>query len=417
MDVRLALVLAGWLVGWWLLWRVPRLDDEAPGSSGGPAPGSAAAGGPVVSVVIPARNEASSITTLLASLAAQSRPADEVVVVDDQSEDGTAALARSFPGVTVVSGAPLPDGWTGKAWACHQGAAVARGDLLVFLDADVRLAPRALAELVRRHGDLGGLVSVQPFHHMRRAYERLSAVFNIIGFMGVGAASPRRRGRAHGAFGPCLVTSRADHDLVGGHRSVRDEIVEDIALAHVYERAGRPVNCLGGGDLIELRMYPDGLGQLLEGWSKNFATGAGSVGFARLALVGFWMTTVLISVQFVIEQSVGRADVAVAQIVLLYAMFAFQFAAMLRQLGNFTVLTPAVYPALVGVFLLVFARSVYLTLVRRKVVWRGRSIPLSSRHRVEGAAPGGRAPAADAPPDDAGPADGLRPPSAPTAHP
>jgi 4,4'-diaponeurosporenoate glycosyltransferase len=405
-DVRLGLVLTGWLVGWWLLWRVPRLDDDASGSVGAavaPAPGATA----LVSVVIPARNEASSITTLLASLAAQSRPADEIVVVDDQSDDGTGALARAFPGVTVVAGAPLADGWTGKAWACHQGAAIARGDLLVFLDADVRLAPRALEELVRRHAALGGLVSVQPFHHMRRAYERLSAVFNIIGFMGVGAASPRRRGRAHGAFGPCLVTSREDHDLVGGHRAVRDEIVEDIALAHVYERAGRPVHCLGGGDLIELRMYPDGPGQLIEGWSKNFATGAGSVGFGRLALVGFWMTTVLISVQFVIEQSIGRADVAVAPIVLLYAMFACQFATMLRQLGNFTLLTPALYPALVGVFLLVFARSVYLTLVRRQVEWRGRSIPLSARHRVHGAS----SPASADPPDE------LRPPSAPSSRP
>ena len=123
---------------------------------------------------------------------------------------------------------------------------------------------------------------------MLRAYERLSAMFNIIGFMGVGAASPARDAVARGAFGPVMVTSRADYDLVGGHASVRGEIVEDIALARRYRSASLAVHAFGGGRLARFRMYPDGLGQLLEGWSKNIATGASTVPFGRLALIGFW---------------------------------------------------------------------------------------------------------------------------------
>ena len=341
----------------------------------------AAKGGQVVSVCLPARNEEQSIAILLESLAAQPERPAQIVVVDDQSDDRTSTIARGFPGVTVVDGEPVPEGWMGKAWACQQGARLASGSTLVFLDADVRLGPGGLAAIVTEHGARGGLVSVQPFHTMRRAYERLSALFNVIGFMGVGAASPGRDASSRGAFGPCLVTSRADYLDVGGHGSVRGEIVEDIALAGEYARAGRPVHTFGGGDAVSFRMYPGGLGQLLEGWSKNFATGAGSVGFGRLFLIGFWLTTVLISVQYVIEQCLGRADVPVAVAVLVYAMFAMQLGIMLRQLGNFGVLTAVLYPGPVGVFVAVFVHSAYLTLVRRQVVWRGRRIPLSRSRR------------------------------------
>ncbi len=368
--------MAGWLVGWWLLWRVPSLP-----SGGGRQTQRVVRGGGSCTVIIPARNEEQSIGNLLASLAAQTVAPAQILVVDDQSDDATAAIARSFGAVTLVSGEPVPRGWTGKAWACHQGAQLARGDVLVFLDADVVLAPDGLAALLDRHEAAGGLVSVQPFHHMERSYERLSALFNVIGFMGVGAASPGRAGQAHGAFGPCLVTSRRDYDRVGGHGSVRGEIVEDIAMSHAYDAAGLPVHIYGGADAISFRMYPGGLGQLVEGWSKNFATGAGNVRPVRLALVGFWVTCTLISVQYLIEAAFGHPDVGRTVILFVYVLFVVQLAAMLRPLGNFGWLTALLYPGPLGIFVVVFARSAYLTLVRRRVVWRGRPVPLSKPRR------------------------------------
>lgn len=378
--------MVGWAVGWWLLWRVPLVGDRstrsgAPGRAGRDPGAGAAASVADCSVIVPARNESRSIAILLESLAAQPHPPLQVVVVDDQSEDDTAVLARGFPHVTVVDGEPVPDGWMGKAWACQQGARLAQGSTLVFLDADVRLAPGSLEAIVAEHERRGGLVSVQPFHLMRRMYERLSALFNVIGFMGVGAASPGRDGRSRGAFGPCLVTSRDDYLQIGGHGSVRGEIVEDIALAGEFADAGLPVHTFGGADAVTFRMYPDGLGQLLEGWSKNFATGAGSVGPARLFLIGFWLTTVLISVQSLIEQVLGTGDAAWPQAVSPYLLFVVQLAVMLRQLGNFGVRTALVYPVPLGVFVVVFLFSVYLTLIRRQVVWRGRRIPLSRSRR------------------------------------
>lgn len=386
-GARAWILMLGWLVGWWLLWRVPWLradanDDALAGGEGstrrrGDRGRDLALG---CSVIIPARNEESSLGLLLESLGHQSIRPEQVIVVDDRSEDRTAAIARAH-GVSLVEGAPVPEGWTGKAWACHQGAEVAIGDTFVFLDADVVLDPSGLEAVLAEHADRGGLVSVQPFHRMQRAYERLSALFNIIGFMGIGAASPGRDAAARGAFGPVLVTGREVYELVGGHEAVRGEIVEDLALARRYRRAGEPVHSFGGGRLAGFRMYPDGLGQLIEGWSKNIATGASNVRVGRLALVGFWVTCVLLSVQSLIEAAIGAPAIGWAEAAVGYVLFAGQLALMLRQLGNFGVWPAALYPAPVGIFLLVFVRSTYLTLVRRRVTWRGRSIPLSKQRR------------------------------------
>ncbi len=399
MDVRSWILLVGWLVGWWLLWRVPLVGEGRDGrrragrdlGSGGSIggddrtmlPSTVALG---CSVIVPARNEETSLQNLLESLRRQRVRADEVIVVDDQSDDDTARIAEACPGVQLVSGTPVPAGWTGKAWACHQGVQRSSGDVFVFLDADVVLAPDALEVILDARRDRGGLVSVQPFHLMRRAYERLSALFNVLGTMGVGSASPGRGGSARGAFGPVLATGRTEYDLIGGHRSVRGDIVEDIALARCYRSAGFPVHAFGGGEIVSFRMYPDGLGQLVEGWSKNFATGASSVAPLRLFLIGFWLTCVLVSVQSVIEALVGTSSLGWFQLVATYALFAFQIGAMLRQLGNFGSLTAAMYPGPVGIFLVVFAASVYLTLFRRRVRWRGRSVSLSGARRWSQAA-------------------------------
>jgi 4,4'-diaponeurosporenoate glycosyltransferase len=178
-----------------------------------------------------------------------------------------------------------------------------------------------------------------------------------------------------------IVTSRDDYERTGGHASVRGEIVEDLALARRYEAAGAPVHAFGGGRLARFRMYPEGLAQLVEGWSKNIATGASTVRVGRLLLIGFWFTCVLVSVQSLIELALGAPSISWAQALACYLLVAVQLATMLRQLGNFGVLTAALYPGPVGIFLVVFVRSTYLTVVRRRVTWRGRSVPLSRARR------------------------------------
>ena len=144
-----------WLFGFWFLWKIPIPGDRRRSS---PRRGS-------LSVIIPARNEERNIGLLLASLKSQSSEPMEVIVVDDQSDDRTSEIAESL-GCRTLRSTDLPPGWAGKPWACMQGAREAQGDLLLFLDADTVMAPGGLEKLLMSFPESGGLISVQPYHHM-----------------------------------------------------------------------------------------------------------------------------------------------------------------------------------------------------------------------------------------------------------
>lgn len=360
---NLIIVVAGWLLGWWAFGR-PRTVDRLP-LPGHPATARR------VSVVVPARNEATSLPLLLGDLATARPAGAEVVVVDDDSTDGTAAIAAGFDFVTVVPAPPLPPGWTGKPWACANGAEAATGDVLVFLDADVRVDDGALDRLLAQHDRRGGLVSVQPWHTPGRAYERLSALFNVIALMGIGAGSRRR---PTGAFGPVMVTSRADYETVGGHESVHDRVVEDVALARAYCDASLPVEVLTGERSVRFRMYPDGPQSMLQGWTKNFVTGAGATAPLRLGAIVVWVTALGASLGVLFDGLSG--DLPVGLFPAVYALFVAQLVWMLRRTGSFGLRTALVYPLLMAFFAVVFARSAWRTYVRRSVTWRGRAVPV-----------------------------------------
>jgi 4,4'-diaponeurosporenoate glycosyltransferase len=274
----------------------------------------------------------------------------------------------------------LADRWTGKSWACQHGmqhlrssgwgrpAADGPEPVVVFLDADVRLDRTALAAVTAERDRAGGLVSVQPWHETHRPYEQLSCLFNVLAVMGtaVGSRNPT------GAFGPVLVSSLADYDAVGGHASVRDDVVEDLAIARRYRAHDLPVGVLEGGRRIRFRMYPGGLRQLVEGWTKNFAVGAGATRPLRLAAIVLWVTC-LGSAAFTLEDSL-RGDLPLTTGVALYLAFVVQLWVMFRRVGSFGVVTALLYPVTLVWFVGIFVRSLWRTHVRHSVTWRGRAV-------------------------------------------
>ena len=335
------------LAGCWLLWRIAR-----------PKPAGAH---PPCSIVVPARNEANTLPALLTSLRPELRPGDQLIVVDDASTDGTADVAARG-GAIVVTAPQLPEGWTGKAWACATGARQSTADRLLFIDADVTVAPGGLDRVLGAHDD--GLLSVQPFHVTVRPHERLSLFFNVIGMMGTDAFTPlAARVRPSGAFGPCLVTRRDDYEAVGGHASVKSAVLDDVELAHRYLSSGRSVVCLGGKGSLSFRMYPDSARQLVEGWSKNLAGGAGKTRLVTLLLVITWVS-VCIQAPWL-----GWPT---------YTVVVLQLAWMARRIGRFGVLALLLYPLPLLAFLAIFVRSMYLTYIRRRVVWKGRELKSSA---------------------------------------
>lgn len=241
---------------------------------------------PRVSVVIPARNEARNIERCLRSVLSNNYPSYEVVVVDDQSSDGTGDIARSIAAKdsrarVMETGAP-PEGWFGKQWACETGARSTHGEILLFADADTvhssDLITRAVKMMLRRNADLFSIVGKQ---ELGSFWEKLiqPLVFGMMAvrYGGTESISNSRFVTSKIANGQCLFVRRSSYDELGGHSLVRSHVADDMMMAQRFFARGKRVAAAEGIDQLSTRMYTS-LSELIRGWSKNvFAGGRDSV--------------------------------------------------------------------------------------------------------------------------------------------
>ncbi|NTU85951.1 MAG: glycosyltransferase, partial [Chloroflexales bacterium] len=273
------LILAGYWRDWARLYRLPRLSPPEPP----PAPA------PLVSVLVPARNEERAVGRCVAAALSQSYPACEVIVVDDGSTDRTPAILAGMGDarLRVLRGRPLPPGWVGKCNACQQLGEAARGEWLLFLDADTAPSADLVAALLthaRRRGL--DLVTILPFLELETFWERavlppfLSLIADLFPFERL--ERPDARPDEVMANGQCILVRRAAYEAIGGHAAVRDEVLEDVRLAQAIRRAGFRV---GGGEglaYLRVRMYTNGR-EVVAGLTKNAAAGYRSGGGRSLA--------------------------------------------------------------------------------------------------------------------------------------
>jgi len=214
-----------------------------------------------VSLLIPMRDEAGRLARFLPAALAQPGVA-EVIVLDDGSTDGSAALAESLlaasPHARLVSGTPPPAGWVGKSWACQQLAEQAGGELLVFCDADVLLAPGAvravLAEQARQQADLFSVFPRQLTGGLGDALLTPLIDDVLLCFLPFGLLSVDVPAAAT-ANGSLLALHRRTLTALGGFTAVRSELVEDVALARTARRAGCKLGLALGGKLVQTQMY------------------------------------------------------------------------------------------------------------------------------------------------------------------
>ena len=248
---------------------------------------------PRVSVLIPARDEAAVIKGTLARLDAQDYPDFEVLVLDDHSSDSTAELARSVGGhVRVIAGAALPDGWSGKNWACHQLSQVATGEVLLFTDADVIWQPGALSALVaefqRTRADL---LTVWPTQITVTLPERLIVplmAMVVMAYLPVVAVHYLPFALFGASNGQCMAWRCGAYQRTGGHQAVRHTVLEDVTLARIVKRLGLRLRMADGASLIGCRMYTD-WGSVRDGYSKNIMAGFGGVIPLLASIVFHWL--------------------------------------------------------------------------------------------------------------------------------
>ncbi len=217
---------------------------------------------PTVSLLVPARNEAQNLQETLPKLLVQ--PATEILVLDDGSEDGTAQIAQTIAGrdprFRLLQGQPLPEGWVGKSWACYQLAKAAKGEVLVFLDADVHLEKGALEAILAALAD-ADLVSVCPRQRNVGLVERVLVPLIDVALL---ANIPYPIVPTNGQV---MAFRSESYWSIGGHAAVRDRIVEDLLLGRQMRKNRKRVRVFLGGGLVGVRMYRS-YGQIVEGLGK-----------------------------------------------------------------------------------------------------------------------------------------------------
>jgi chlorobactene glucosyltransferase len=367
--------------------RFPRPLPQRVGPSPSPLP--------PVSIIVPARNEEHNIGRCVSSLAAQDHPDFEILVVDDRSTDGTVAVVQALPRgnarqIRVIEGEPLPPGWFGKPWACMQGARAAGGRVLLFTDADTVHSPGLLSRCIAAMEEDGaGGLSLVGRQIMETFWERVVQphIFALIGMRFPRLHIPIESDRWPEAVanGQYVLVDREAYDRVGGHAVVKGEVVEDLRLAQELVRSGVRLTVRGAEDVFATRMYRN-LRELVEGWTKNLATGARQVvpsGLGALVipglllyLLGLWVlpSLLLVATLLVAPEATG---------VLLWAGITTGCGLAIWVAGSRQMGAPALY----GVFFPLGAATTAFILLRSWLRGAGR-IEWKGRRYASGALPG-----------------------------
>ncbi|HMF36403.1 MAG TPA: glycosyltransferase family 2 protein [Isosphaeraceae bacterium] len=342
---------------------------------------------PALSVLIPARNEETTIAAALEAVLASRGAELEVVVLDDHSEDATSdvvsAIAARDARVRLLQGQPLPAGWCGKQFACSLLAQAARHPLLVFLDADVRLAADGLARMAAfLEESRAELASGIPLQETGTLVEKLVIPlihFVLLGFLPL-ARMRRSRHPAYAAgCGQLFLARRSAYEAAGGHAVIRASLHDGITLPRAFRAAGFRTDLCDITEIATCRMYRSAAG-VWRGLAKNATEGLASPGMILPA------TTILLGGQvfpLLLLAAVAWLTPLAACLALLAAVASYypRFAAAKRfrqsWLGAF------LHPAGILIFLAIQWHALLRTAIRQPAGWKGREYQvLSVQHHL-----------------------------------
>ncbi|WP_428964431.1 glycosyltransferase family 2 protein [Micromonospora fluostatini] len=335
-----------------------------------------------VAALLPLRDEATRVTGCLRALLAQRGVPDlRIVVLDDGSTDGTAEVVRAVAGddprVTLLTGLTPPAGWLGKPHACHQLATRAdpAATVLVFVDADVVLAPDAVAAAV---GELRAaratLLSPYPRILVGSVADRLVQPllqWLWLTFLPLRAMEGSPRPSLAAAGGQFLVLDRAGYAAAGGHAAVRDRVLEDIELARAVKRSGGRIALADGSRLAACRMYDD-WPQLRDGYSKSLWATFGHPGAAAV-VVGLLLALYTAPPLVAVGAALAGAPVVAATALAGYLLGVAGRVTTARATGGRWWPDALAHPVSVVVLGWLTLRSYHLR-KRRRLSWRGRPI-------------------------------------------
>jgi len=323
-----------------------------------------------VSILVPARNEERIIEETVRAFLAQDYPAFEVIVVDDRSTDATPQLLASIddPRLIVMRGEETPEGWLGKPWALHQAAARARGELLMFVDADVFYAPGTIAAAVAHIEQRdAAMIALLPRFELHGFWENAAMpqlAMSVFSFLPIWIGERRQIALLAVGGGPGNFVRRADYDAVGGHEALRDAVVDDVSLPRRLRKSGRRTETVRADDFVFIHMY-HGLGEIIDGFTKNaFSIFGRSYAFALTTIV----LMVLIHFAPYVAACIGNRA-AIATVIVISLTRIILFRSLRYPMWNAVLL----HPVMTAIWGWIFLRSLWLTGIRRQLHWRGRT--------------------------------------------
>lgn len=323
---------------------------------------------PRVSVVVPARDEERTIERTVRALLAQTYPELEVIVVNDRSADATGAILGRYPDVIVVDNEEPPAGWLGKPWALHNGSLRATGELLLFLDADVLYDADVVTSAVARFEESGvDMLSLFPRFEMRGFWEHVvmpylaTFAFTLIPLW---MANRSRRVLLAIGGGPGNLVRREAYFAAGGHAALQGAVVDDVGLARLLRSHGSRTEVVRADDEVSVRMY-HGLREIVEGFTKNsFAVLEYSYLLSLLLLAGAVVVHLLPYALAVTGNALALTAVGLITVTRLILFHSLRYRLSNALLGH---------PLMVVTQCFILLRSIWLTGIRRRVHWRGRT--------------------------------------------
>lgn len=342
---------------------------------------------PFISVLVPARDEALNIETCTVSLLEQEYTNYEVLVLDDQSQDGTgeilARLQSENSRLTVLEGAPLPAGWVGKQWACQQLADSARGELLIFTDADTRHHPQMLHDAAAAQRATGALfISGMPKQLMGSWTERIAipmVAFVLYGLTPLFLAHRLPFPSISAAVGQFLLFTRHGYERVGGHAAVRATSIEDLVFVRLVKSQRLPWLFLNLSSRVQTRMYRNAPETFL-GISKNlfavFSYRLIPFSFAWLWLLYVFTYPLAAGAAWLLGRSPQNYSIWLG-------MLAIGLSLLLWAINNWQFQMPAryavFYPLTAGLYALMAVRSAWAFYTGQSMSWKGRQLPAEER--------------------------------------
>ena len=263
---------------------------------------------PFVSVLVPARNEAMNIKRCVQSLLQQDYGQFELLVLDDASTDATVEVLAALVGASggrlrILQGESLPEGWHGKSWACFQLGKQAKGELLLFTDADTMHRPdslrRSVAALQKSKADM---LSLTPFQELGSFWEKLVVpmiYFILMSFLPLRLVKSSRNPAFSFANGQFILFRKGMYEKINGHAAVRRKIVEDVWLCMAVKKAGGTVAAFNGTNTVSCRMYRNGR-EVWEGFSKNLFAGLGYKTEALMAMIALTLVLYILPYLFLL---------------------------------------------------------------------------------------------------------------------